>query len=153
MPTTKQIEILVQEIGPLWESVVQILGDGESRWGILLEEDTLLQLWLADDQGKAVLHAEAGAVPAESGTKLFRAMLEFNALWEHSGGIAIALGDGDLLQLRCEIAHEDLRDSRRFVRILQQFTSLLMAWRQCLAAPVEDEAAPVEPDDLPLMRV
>lgn len=108
------------------------------------------------DEGALELSAVLGAPPAETAAEVHRRLLEANALWRETGGLAFALdpGTGSVIVQRL------LRDGEiafpAFRVALDRFVEAAQAWAGAIAQEPEergpDETPPAGPDPL-MLRV
>ena len=101
MTTLAQIELLINELGPILDPL-QIEGAPEQRcWSVLLDEEVALLLDLDEEQGKLVISCDLGQPAAGDRTQLYEILLTYNAQWALTGGCRLALDEpnGNVIQI------------------------------------------------------
>lgn len=95
MAFAEHVEQLLQELGPLLEVAAIDRGEQEHSWIVYYDEDTAIDVFVAADQNKLTLAAEIGKPSAERQAYTYASMLQYNTLFQETGGVRIALLGAD----------------------------------------------------------
>jgi hypothetical protein len=147
MSTKTQANQLMSEIGPLLDLVGVVESDDGHAWLLIVDEDDALSVELDDARGSLVIAADVGT-PGEAGqAQLYELLLAYNALWDVSGGVYMALDEpgGRVLQL-LDLPAEGL-DPSRLAEVLARFLEIRLGWMQVVSA-IGAGAAPSEVEEM-----
>jgi hypothetical protein len=142
-----QAHQLMSEIGPLLDLVGVVESDDGQAWLLIVDDEDALSVELDDARGCLVIAAEVGT-PGEAGrAQLYELLLAYNALWDVSGGIRMALDEpgGGVLQL-LDLPAEGL-DPSQLADVLARFLEIRLGWMQVVSA-IGDGAAPGEVEEM-----
>lgn len=147
MSIKTQAHQLMSEIGPLLDLVGVVESDDGQAWMLIVDDQDALSVDLDDARGRLVIAAEVGT-PGETGrARLCELLLAYNAQWEISGGVRMALDEpgGRVLQL-LDLAAEGL-DASQLAEVLARFLEIRLGWMQVVSA-IGDGAAPGEVEEM-----
>ena len=144
----EQVHALMAEIGPALE-LAEVLEHAESQtWTLVDQAGVVLFAELLTPEGLLVLSAEAGTPQPEDSARLYPLMLQYNARWQETGGVRLALDgpDGAVVQAYAlPIADLDLP---RLGTVIQNFRATLAGWRTIVAGPGVTREGPNEVSDM-----
>ncbi len=142
MASLEQIQLIIEELGPATEEVLEVQQHEEAAWTVVLDEATAVGLDFMADQEKLVLSMELGAVPEDRKTASYEFMLLYNFNWPQSGGIKLGLDapEGNVvLMFELNVSQLELPELQH---ILASFVEKARAWRELVAIGLGDEAPP-----------
>src|SRR6476620_506257 len=99
MVETAKIQQLMEELGPASDDVAGVAQSAENFWAVDYDEAGVVTLELDAEGGKLLLSTDLGQPDDERRLEVYTACLTFNYLWSETGGVAMALADGELIQM------------------------------------------------------
>lgn len=116
---------LLMEVGPLAPRLQAIQSDSENYWRIIIADDDgrdAVEIVLVNepDQMKAVLAAGIGRVAEENQIATYRFALQYNYLWERTGGLRVCMDADRNLELLVDLATSRLT-TETLVQVLEGF--------------------------------
>jgi hypothetical protein len=129
----KQIQLLMNEVGPSTPYIDVVMQNNEDTWAIGLANESIITLEWVDDPSRLILSAKIGCPDAEKQVEAYRMLLIYNRLWRENGGVTTALsGEENNVTLLYELNAENLNlGSLRTV--LLNFAVLVGDWHTYLA--------------------
>ena len=91
MASLEQIQLLIEELGPATEEVVEVQQSAETSWDIFIDETESIGIDIMEGQDKLMLSSELGRPPDELQAATWQWMLVYNFAWQNTGGIKLAL--------------------------------------------------------------
>jgi len=144
----EQVRALMAQIGPVLE-LAEVLEQAERHaWTLVDQDATVLFAEFLPAEAMLFLSAEAGAPPPEHRAGLYHLMLQYNARWQETGGVRLALDgpDGAVVQAyTMPVADLDLA---RLCTVIRNFRANLGGWRTIIA----DAAATPDINTLGMIR-
>lgn len=133
MPDRAQVHALMTEIGPALELAEVTEIEGDNRWILVIRDGTVLFVDYDPEDQRLWLSADVGAPPPGDRLRLYELMLLYNAQWQQTGGVRLALDgpEGDVVQAYdLPLAGLDLHHLQQVVR---NFGDMLEAWRKIVS--------------------
>ena len=141
-----QVRLLLRELGPALElGAIREEPDGAS-WALATRDGVIFHLEFMADHDRLWLSAEVGTPRPEDRADLHRLMLQYNAQWQNTGGVRLALfGPDDVVMLAYDLPASGL-DLARLSSVVGNFQDMIAGWRQVVeGAGQPDVAAPAVP--------
>ena len=133
MQDFERIDLLMNEVGPLWSRIESIHRQGSSYWSVELEEDLSLHVDFDATQQQLVLCMIVGQPIADDLFGLYQALLQYNSLHKETGGVTMCVGDGGLVQQVFALPLSAL-NAPTLLGVLQNFVDKALAWREVIHA-------------------
>lgn len=139
----EQIQLLMQELGPVMPEIDAIVQTEEPSWAIQFSDEHILVIEPADEPPRLAMSSELGAAPDGTEKPLYEAMLSYNLMWRDSGGLKVGLAGpkGSLI-----ISWEISLDGMTLVELqaaIARFMKAVASWQRYVArADVEQVALP-----------
>ena len=146
MAEIDQIRLLLKELGPTLElRGIREESDGTS-WGLATQDGTVFYLDFMADQDRLWLSARVGTAKPEDRAELYPLLLQYNAQWQQTGGVRLALeGPDDAVTLAYDLPASGL-DLPRLCTVVGNFQDMIAGWRKVVEGTAEgNTAAPRAP--------
>lgn len=133
MSPLEQIQLLIEELGPATDEVMEVQQEGESAWTVFFDEETGIGLDFIEDQNKLVFSMDLGILPEERKASSYEFILIYNFNWVQSGGIKMGLdaSEGNIVMM-FELNASSL-DLQMLQNILLSFIEKGKSWRELIA--------------------
>ena len=130
MSGNEEIHQLMAEIGPILDLGEVYEGAGANAWTLAGQDRTIIFVEFMSDDDRLWLSAEVGTPPPADCLRLYSLMLQYNARWQQTGGIRLALDapDGAIVQAY-DMPAAGL-DLPRLCTIIRNFRNTLDGWRR-----------------------
>jgi hypothetical protein len=150
MPDKAHVHELMTEIGPALELAEVREFEQDNLWTLVDRDGTVLFVDYEPDDQRLWISADV-CVPSGNRSKLYDLMLQYNARWQQTGGVRLALDgpEGGVVQAY-DLPVSGL-DLQRLQNVIRNFRDTLEEWRKIVARGV----ATPEPRDgelSPLVR-
>jgi hypothetical protein len=144
MSGNEQIRILMGEIGPILDLAEVYEGAGGNAWTLAGQDETILFVEFIPDDDRLWLSGEVGTPPPDDRLRLYSLMLQYNARWQETGGIRLALDapEGAIVQAY-DMPAAGL-DLPRLCTVIRNFRNTLDGWRR-IAAGAEPGRGTADP--------
>lgn len=152
MNDQEHIGLVMREIGPRDDGILEILQTGDESWAMRFQ-DVDVEIELEPESRRLMLSAEIGAPNDEQRASFYEAMLLFNLLWRDTGGVRMGLAEagGAILQmvdLHCSSVTTDM-----LVAVARNLNDRTLLWRDFLKAPPPNELATESSANHPMIQV
>ena len=98
MSRIADIQLLMESIGPASPAVSYVTQVSEDTWTVGLDEQSVVFLEFDAARDRLVLTSTLGRPREGDRERLYEALLGYNALWRETGGVQMALADGEAMQ-------------------------------------------------------
>jgi hypothetical protein len=152
MLDTEGIDRLLAEAGGLDDDILAVTKT-DGGWAIRFEDVDVLAEWDAQ-RSRLVMSTLIGTPPPERAAEVMEALLSYNALWNQTGGITMALTGpgGDALQF-ADLAGDAIA-ARQVAVVSVNLAERARIWRSFLAlGEPQEAAAPLESPLASMIRV
>lgn len=149
MQNFERIDLLLQEIGPTSESILEIDRQSETYWEITLVGDVVIEMTYDTAQQKLALSSVVGLPALDDLLTVYRALLQFNSMREETGGVTMSLGEDGFVQQAFEL-NIAVAEAPYLRAVLENFAEKVLTWRLTLIESPEAEQNPEESAQLPL---
>jgi hypothetical protein len=140
-----QVQELMEQLGPQSPELGHVTQVADTAWYVGMEERMDILLELDADGAQLVLTAPLGQV-APDATSLQEMFLGYNALWRDTGGVRLAVADGEAMQLLAvEASGLDVATLRR---ILDNFAEKARVWQRMVESGAQVQGADLAPAGL-----
>lgn len=142
MPSSDQIQLLMEELGPAMDEVTDILREADTSWTIALEDETVIGLDLVAEQEKLVLSTELGEPPEERRAFCNEFFMVYNFNWVQSGGVKIGLESPNgeyVMMFELNAAGLSLQTLQM---VIANMARQSLAWRELIALGMEGATSP-----------
>lgn len=138
----------VQELHDIFAAVGKRLDVGEvvafedrSYWRIRVTEEMGISVFAHDEGRRLMFESLVLQMRPEDVSRFFQLMLQFNYLWDETGGVRFAIEPTEnLIVLQYELP-TDQADEDTVATVLNNLDTLTMRWRNIIeTTPVEDDA-------------
>ncbi len=145
MNNLQQIAQLMEEAGPLIDGLEAAAQTAENRWDLRFDDGEVILPLGGEQTSMLTFVCRIGPLPEENQAAVHEALLRYNALWEQSAGVNMALDEGgELLQILHVFVELDVTLLTAAVEDLRAKTR---AWREALPEIAGRAAAADEPED------
>lgn len=132
MSTADQIQSLMAEVGPLLPAIMEIhKAEDESSWAIQWEDETVVVIDWVEEFRYLSFQTEIGVWPSEGQIEFAKIVLQFNGLWNETGGVCLGLFE-DMVVMNYSLPIEGLEISA-FCDVLTGFVTKKQVWCDVLA--------------------
>lgn len=97
--TAKHIQELLEQLGPTIPGLAHITQIAEGTWAVGFDERSAILLQLDDEGAELVFTCPAGQPAPVARETVYASLLAYNALWRETGGVRMAVADGEVLQI------------------------------------------------------
>ena len=141
MSSKKHVQALMSEVGPAADLAEVLEFDDQNLWTLEYGAELLVEAVYDETLNRLVLSAEIGQPRGENRSGLYETLLQFNYLWEQTGGVRLALDGtgGNVVQL-FELSAVEL-DLATLLSVLANFVENIDTWRQIIAQPPTETSA------------
>ncbi len=158
MSLKRHVHNLMQEIEPQLELAEVTESEEGNAWLLVVNEDTIIDVYYDNEFKRLLFSGEIGAPLDHTRYNFYETILQYNYLWEETGGIRIALdGPSGNAVMMFDISLSDL-DMVMLQTIILNFSETLTSWRKIMEndsvsdKPVNEESNSQTPTDVELMR-
>src|SRR5437868_13374491 len=95
MSQAKHVHQLLEQLGPSTPEVTNVTQIAEDVWAVGYDEQSVLILQMDDDASTLVVSCAVGRPRPESRETVFEALLTYNSQWRQTGGVRMAMADGE----------------------------------------------------------
>ena len=153
MTASEQLRSLLAEIGPVLDLAEVYEATGGRTWTLMVRDGATLFADLMPDDSRLWLSAEVGTPPPENRIQLYTLMLVYNAQWQQTAGVRLALDRPDgAITLAYDMPVAGL-DMPSLCTVIRNFCDMRDGWQRIVADASSDRKAsgfadgPVQPDD------
>jgi hypothetical protein len=132
MEIPEHLHHLMAEIGPLLDLGEVQAFEQQGMWTLAVDEHTVLEADYDAVFEKLVIATSVGSPPAEVRPRLYPLLLQYNYLWETTGGARLALDgpEGEVV-LACDVPTANL-DLPRFQTVVSHMAEQAHKWREII---------------------
>jgi hypothetical protein len=136
-----QVRLLLKELGPALELGEIFEQPGGAGWGLVTQDGVPMYLDYKDDDDRLWLSGEVSTPRPEDRAGLYPLMLQYNAQWQKTGGVRLALdGPDGAVVLAHDVPVAGL-DLPRLCAVIGNLQDMINGWRKVIAATDRPEAA------------
>ncbi|HYC34916.1 MAG TPA: type III secretion system chaperone [Usitatibacter sp.] len=99
MSNAQHVQHLLEELGPTTPEVGNVSQVAENIWAVGFDPQAIVLLQLDDSREELVVSCGVGRPLGLSREKVFESLLAYNALWRDTGGVRMAVADGEAIQI------------------------------------------------------
>ena len=153
MTAGEQLRSLLAEIGPVLDLAEVYEAPGGRTWTLTVQDGATLFVDLMPDDSRLWLSAEVGTPKAKNRIQLYTLVLQYNAQWQQTGGIRLALDSPDgaiILAYDMPVAGLDMPG---LCTVIRNFCDMRDGWQRIVADDSSDRQAsgsadgPMPPDN------
>ncbi len=136
------VEDMIVEAGPLSDAIMSITGTDDGTM-VITTRDNAMTLYAASK--RIVFEVILGAPPAEHRERIYRALLTYNALWQDTGFVRMAIGnpgDGDVAILLADITIDADFSADYVVSVVEDLDAKATIWREIIERGADDGKNP-----------
>ena len=148
------VRLVMQEIGPRDDEILEVLQTDEQSWAVRFA-DVDIELELEPETRRLMLSAEIGAPSEEKRTSIYETLLLYNLLGSDTGGLHMALTEAggaivQMVDLHCSTLTTEL-----LVTVLHNLNERTPIWREFFTGGAEEggTVAPPPPFEHPMIQV
>jgi hypothetical protein len=141
MAGADQVRLLLKDLGPTLELGEIHEAAGGNAWTLTTQAGAVFFLDYRPDDDRLWLSADAGTPRPDNRAELYPLMLTYNAQWQRTGGVRIALDapEGEVV-LAYDMPASGL-DLPRLCAVIGNFQDMLDVWRDIVAGKGEPAKA------------
>ena len=126
------IGVLMAELGPAADLVAVAEYPGDGGWGLMVDDETIVDVELDPANAVLVLSADVCVLPEVRADHWCRLMLNFNDQWLDTGGFRLALSAANNVVSQSLILPAAGLEPALLRQRLARFVEVLGAWREML---------------------
>lgn len=139
MPSAAQLTGILEQVGPALAGAEHVTQIAEGLWAVGFDARTTVMLELDTDGTSLALTVDLGRCAEDRRAAAYQSLLTYNALWRETGGVCMAVADGEVLQI-ARIDPSGL-DAESLAGVLQRFVDKAAVWRSYLESGEDVESA------------
>ena len=145
MPGIQQVRLLLKELGPALELGEIVERPDANAWGLATRDGKVFFLEFVPDDDRLWLSADAGTPRSEARAELYALMLQYNAQWQRTGGVRLALDgpEGEVV-IAYDLPASGL-DLPKLCTVIRNFQDMADGWRKIVAGTGRPETADPAP--------
>ncbi|MGV3659961.1 MAG: CesT family type III secretion system chaperone [Prosthecobacter sp.] len=145
MTQTSSIHHLMAEVGGVLDLAEVTESTGAPMWLLQWQDEMVLHVEFDEEEQRLTFVAEVGDMPADN-TSIAGTLLAYNALWDETGGICMAVDNGVVLQLFA--TSPDGVDLPVLCRLMTSLHTKAALWRQLLQGKTAGASATENEDSI-----
>jgi hypothetical protein len=133
-----EIRLLLEQLGPANPDVSHVTQIADRSWVVGWGEDADILLELDEAASRVVLTMTLGSAREADRERLYEMFLGYNAIWRDTGGVRIAVVEGQAIQVLA--MHAQALDLETAPVVLGNFAAKALVWRRLLQAGLSSSA-------------
>jgi len=133
-------ENLFRDLGPLLDPAAIVYDEAESRWAVVIDQTTRIDVGYGDGAEQLVFALDLGPVPDQTADQVHELLLRFSYVWRETGGLYGALDAEGRATLMYTCAVQGL-DVQRLQTLLRNLLDHRRLWADLIARSETDAIA------------